>query len=151
MILVEHLAIQTTTIATTIVINHNPRSEQQPPRRDSTKSKPFRICFIFVFRILSIPIMIVKKMQRRDRRGVLAVENVGVDWKTKKTDVEHVIRQEQTAMADAHVISMTDLVIEMMIITIIIAVIVVIMIENAIIVETEMISSTSGTQSQSKL
>jgi hypothetical protein len=64
---------------------------------------------------------------------VVVVENVGADMKMKKTDVELVI-VKRTAM-DAHAIR---LVIEMMIISIVMAVIV-IMIENATIAETEMI------------
>jgi hypothetical protein len=135
MISVEHLAIQTTTtmMATTIVttireaINHRVVIHEVEA-----------IPNLFHLRLPHppIPIMIVKKI----KDGIIVVvvvvvvvENVGANMKMKKTDVELVI-VKRTAM-NAHAIS---LVIEMMIITIVTAVIV-IMIENAIIVETEMI------------
>jgi hypothetical protein len=134
MISVEHLAIQTTTMATTIVTTTTIREAINNHRVVIHQVEAIPNLFHLRLPHPPIPIMIVKKI----KDGivvvvVVVVENVGADMKMKKTDVELVI-VKRTAM-DAHAIR---LVIEMMIISIVMAVIV-IMIENATIAETEMI------------
>jgi predicted secreted protein len=131
---VEHLAIQTTTMATTIVTTTTIREAINNHRVVIHQVEAIPNLFHLRLPHPPIPIMIVKKI----KDGivvvvVVVVENVGADMKMKKTDVELVI-VKRTAM-DAHAIR---LVIEMMIISIVMAVIV-IMIENATIAETEMI------------
>jgi hypothetical protein len=134
MISVERLAIQTTTMATTIVTTTTIREAINNHRVVIHQVEAIPNLFHLRLPHPPIPIMIVKKI----KDGivvvvVVVVENVGADMKMKKTDVELVI-VKRTAM-DAHAIR---LVIEMMIISIVMAVIV-IMIENATIAETEMI------------
>jgi predicted secreted protein len=131
---VERLAIQTTTMATTIVTTTTIREAINNHRVVIHQVEAIPNLFHLRLPHPPIPIMIVKKI----KDGivvvvVVVVENVGADMKMKKTDVELVI-VKRTAM-DAHAIR---LVIEMMIISIVMAVIV-IMIENATIAETEMI------------
>jgi hypothetical protein len=131
---VERLAIQTTTMATTIVTTTTIREAINNHRVVIHQVEAIPNLFHLRLPHPPIPIMIVKKI----KDGivvvvVVVVVNVGADMKMKKTDVELVIFK-RTAM-DAHAIR---LVIEMMIISIVMAVIV-IMIENATIVETEMI------------
>jgi predicted secreted protein len=134
---VERLAIQTTTMATTIVTTTTIREAINNHRVVIHQVEAIPNLFHLRLPHPPIPIMIVKKIKDGIIVVVVAVvvvvENVGADMKMKKTDVELVI-VKRTAM-DAHAIR---LVIEMMIISIVMAVIV-IMIENATIAETEMI------------
>jgi hypothetical protein len=133
MISVEHLAIQTTTMATTIVTTTTIREAINNHRVVIHQVEAIPNLFHLRLPHPRIPIMIVKKIKDGIVVVVVVMVNVGADMKMKKTDVELVI-VKRTAM-DAHAIR---LVIEMMIISIVMAVMV-IMIENATIVETEMI------------
>jgi hypothetical protein len=130
---VEHLAIQTTTMATTIVTTTTIREAINNHRVVIHQVEAIPNLFHLRLPHPRIPIMIVKKIKDGIVVVVVVMVNVGADMKMKKTDVELVI-VKRTAM-DAHAIR---LVIEMMIISIVMAVIV-IMIENATIAETEMI------------